>query len=490
MEDRIFQAREDFNRILEFVTNRAGDMEIHEVEEDVLRYLLSLGRRLLEVFIASVGTGRDSDRLVTEDGRELWYLREDTRQYYSIFGKVLIPRAYYFKAGKGGVHPLDAKLNLPEQGYSYLLQKWMAATGVRQNYESAVKWIQDFLGLKIPHRGLQRVTTHMSRAVDEFNDTLETPSPEEEGPILVEAVDCKGIPMRKKDRNPDASKSPDKPGKKKMACVSATYSLFPFFRKAERIVESLFREEGESPGDKRPRPKRCKPLHKRILASVTEGKAQVFRQAETLAKARITGKTEEKIILIDGEVPLWNLAENHFAGWTQIIDLMHVIQKLWIAAHQFHKTKSPEAKEFVKERVLLLLEGHLDTVLEDLEAALEDGSLSPSKAQTVKAKVLGYLRRNAHRMRYDEYLAKGLPITTAIIESGCKNLINDRMERSGMVWSMHGAEAMLKARSMVLQGTWNEFWEYRIQKEKERRYPTCTYAPQNDPPEGYMANAA
>lgn len=150
------------------MADRAGDIEIHQVEERIFRYLLTPGRLLLEVFTASVGTGRDSDRVASEEGEELWYLRDNTRQYFSIFGKVLIPRAYYFKVGKGGVHPLDGRLNLPEQGYSYLLQKWMAATGVRQNYESAVKWIEDFLGLKIPHRGLQRMTSHMSQAANEF----------------------------------------------------------------------------------------------------------------------------------------------------------------------------------------------------------------------------------------------------------------------------------------------------------------------------------
>ena len=90
MEDKIFQAREEFNSILEFVTNRAGDLEIHRVEESMFRYLLRLGRLLLEAFISSVGTGRDSDRVVSEKGEEFRYLRDDTRHYFSIFGKVLI----------------------------------------------------------------------------------------------------------------------------------------------------------------------------------------------------------------------------------------------------------------------------------------------------------------------------------------------------------------------------------------------------------------
>lgn len=488
MEDKIFEATEEFKRIVEFVTVRAGELEIHEVEEGIFRHLLRLGKLLLEVFICSAGTGRESDRLVSERGEEFHYLREVARQYISIFGKVFIRRAYYFREGRGGKYPLDAKLNLPEQSYSYLLQKWMAATGVRQTYESAVKWIEEFLGLEIPHRGLQRVVGNLRAMVNEFNDSLGTPPPEEEGTILVQAFDGKGIPMCVKDRNPDAVKTTEKEGKKKMACVGATYSLVPFYRVAEKVVESLFRKNKAEPREERP--PRCKPLHKRIVASLQEGKGEVFRKAVSLAKARITDKMVEKVILIDGEVALWKLAQRHFSGWTQIIDLMHVMEKLWIAAHQYYKRKSPEAEDYVKERVLLLLQGHLDWVLEDLEVSTEDGTLSKKRRRIVKTKVLGYLRKNAHRMRYDEYLKRGLPITTAIIESGCKNLINDRMERSGMIWSAEGAEAMLKARSMLLQDTWNEFWEYRIKKEKEKRYQTYTHAPRNDSTEMHMAEAA
>ncbi|MFC1834777.1 hypothetical protein ACFL2Q_08600 [Thermodesulfobacteriota bacterium] len=166
------------------------------------------------------------------------------------------------------------------------------------------------------------------------------------------------------------------------------------------------------------------------------------------------------------------------------------MEKLWIAAHQYQEKKSPEAEEYVKERILFLLQGRLDWVLEDLEASTEDGTLFSKRGAIVKTKVVGYFRRNAHRPGYDGYVNRALAITTAIIESGCKNLINDRMERSGMIWSSHGAEAMLKARFMLLQDTWDEFWEFRIRQERERRYQACAYLLENDSSETRLAMAA
>ncbi|MFC1834779.1 hypothetical protein ACFL2Q_08610 [Thermodesulfobacteriota bacterium] len=110
---------------------------MHEVEEGIFRYLLGLGKTLLDVFIGSLGTGKQGERVISDEGEEFRYLRDVPRQHIPIFGKVLILRAYYSQQGGGGTYQLDSKPNLPERCYSYLLQKWMAAAGVRQTYQSA-----------------------------------------------------------------------------------------------------------------------------------------------------------------------------------------------------------------------------------------------------------------------------------------------------------------------------------------------------------------
>ena len=73
--------------------------------------------------------------------------------------------------------------------------------------------------------------------------------------------------------------------------------------------------------------------------------------------------------------------------------------------------------------------------------------------------------RNAHRMRYDEYLAAGYPIASGVIEGACRHLVKDRMERAGMRWVLSGAQPMINLRSIPISGLWDEFIAYRIQKE-------------------------
>jgi hypothetical protein len=112
----------------------------------------------------------------------------------------------------------------------------------------------------------------------------------------------------------------------------------------------------------------------------------------------------------------------------------------------------------------------VDIVSEDFGIALEDGSLYAPKAGILRSKVLGYFVNNRERMQYDKYLAMGLPIGSGLIEETCKNLSNDRIERSGMRWSSDGAEAILKLRSVLLTDQWNYFGDFRTEREKKALY--------------------
>jgi hypothetical protein len=73
-------------------------------------------------------------------------------------------------------------------------------------------------------------------------------------------------------------------------------------------------------------------------------------------------------------------------------------------------------------------------------------------------------------MRYDQYLAKGYPIASGVIEGAYRHYVKDRMERAGMHWTKEGAQAMLEVRSEYLNGDWKAFQEYRITRETARLY--------------------
>ena len=49
-------------------------------------------------------------------------------------------------------------------------------------------------------------------------------------------------------------------------------------------------------------------------------------------------------------------------------------------------------------------------------------------------------------------------------------LVKDRMEQSGMRWTVEGAQAMLHLRATYLNGQWDEFIEDRIEREQAELY--------------------
>jgi hypothetical protein len=69
-------------------------------------------------------------------------------------------------------------------------------------------------------------------------------------------------------------------------------------------------------------------------------------------------------------------------------------------------------------------------------------------------------------MKYDEYLAKGYPIGTGVVEAACGHLVKDRMEISGARWGIEGAEAILRLRSIVKSGDWDAYWNFYVEQPK------------------------
>ena len=93
-------------------------------------------------------------------------------------------------------------------------------------------------------------------------------------------------------------------------------------------------------------------------------------------------------------------------------------------------------------------------------------------------------------LKYDEYLADGLPIATGVIEGACRHLVNDRLGKTGARWSLRGAEAVLRLRSLHASGDFEEYWSFHEECERRRNH-TSRYANGVPPraPSGYIETA-
>ncbi len=64
-------------------------------------------------------------------------------------------------------------------------------------------------------------------------------------------------------------------------------------------------------------------------------------------------------------------------------------------------------------------------------------------------KQIAYFESNTNKMRYAEYLARGLFIGSGVIEAGCKTVIGLRLKQSGMFWGVTGAQNVLDIRTLL-----------------------------------------
>jgi hypothetical protein len=208
-----------------------------------------------------------------------------------------------------------------------------------------------------------------------------------------------------------------------------------------------------------------------VWASLLKGKTAVIQEvAEEMAR-RDTTASKTRVALTDGERALQIRVEGKL-NVTLILDLMHVLEKLWKAAYVFHPEGSLEADLWVLDRTLRVLFGEVGQVVKGIRQSITKRGLSGAKRKALLG-VTGYLYRNRARMRYDEYLACGWPIASGPVEGACKNLIKDRMERSGMRWTEQMAEAIVQLRAIYLSGDFDRYWQFHIEQDQRRLYPTA-----------------
>ena len=114
------------------------------------------------------------------------------------------------------------------------------------------------------------------------------------------------------------------------------------------------------------------------------------------------------------------------------------------------------AERWGKHRRDELEAGRIDAIL----TALHAHSQTCDEAR----KCIDYLTRNRHRMRYPQFRAWGLCVSSGIVEAGCKHAIGARLKRAGMHWTVAGANAIIALRCCKLSGRFEDFWERRAAK--------------------------
>ena len=179
------------------------------------------------------------------------------------------------------------------------------------------------------------------------------------------------------------------------------------------------------------------------------------------------------VALVDGNKPqiriLHKLARKNNLNLTIIVDSIHVIEYLWAAGRAFHPQSGPELESWIRHRLLGVLRGKAGYMAGGMRRSATLQGLG-SEARKPVDTCARYLLNHSAYLKYDRYLAQGLPIATGVIEGACRHLVKDRMDLTGARWSLSGAEAVLRLRALRSSHDFDEYWTFHEAREYERTH--------------------
>ena len=194
------EIRDGAEKIIEFVTSKASRLEAHQVERTVFSLVLKVGHAAMKFYFAERGTG-DVGAAVIEIGGRMLTRSKDLfeRAYFSIFGKLEVPRTRYRTRTGESIFPLDRQANLPERCYSYFLQEICNRLEVDRPYLESTRFLEEYFELPVVESVLIDLAQDAASDYEPYYENRAIPAPKTEGEIQVVSFDGKGVPMIKKE---------------------------------------------------------------------------------------------------------------------------------------------------------------------------------------------------------------------------------------------------------------------------------------------------
>jgi hypothetical protein len=150
------------------------------------------------------------------------------------------------------------------------------------------------------------------------------------------------------------------------------------------------------------------------------------------------------LILADGAVWIWNLADEYVDQRIEVSDFYHAAEHLAAVATACFPDPT-EATAWLDARKGELLALGPTPIL----AAFDRLAPSTPKAAEVRRVERAYFASRVDRMDYPSLRLDGLPIGSGAIESAADHVVQRRMKRAGMRWSEDGGDAMLALRARL-----------------------------------------
>ncbi|WP_321475465.1 ISKra4 family transposase [uncultured Paludibaculum sp.] len=366
------------------------------------------------------------------------------RGLLSVLGPMEFSRAYYVCPHcHQGQSPRDRELDVEGTEFSPGVRRMMAAVGSETSFEQGREQLELLAGLEVTAKAVERQAEAIGAAIEageqkEIRQAKQLDLPEvcaPAVPVFYIEMDGTGVPVTVKERAGRAGKKEGEPARTrevKLGCV---------------FTQTTTDEDGRPIRD---------PDSTSYVAAI-ETAEEFGLRLYTEAWRRGWSRARQRVVLGDGAVWIWNLAEQHFPGAIQIVDLYHARQHIWELAAKLFPNDERTRTRWAALCVDRLDAGKIEALVKILRQLRPD---SDKLAQDVDNDA-DYFERNAERMRYPKFRAQGLFVGSGVVEAGCRTVVGKRLKCSGMFWTVRGANAILALRCCRLSSRFEDYWESR-----------------------------
>jgi hypothetical protein len=431
---RLQESVQQFLQVVEGLGRRVGDErgsrpDLRTVELAVRDGLRQVGQAAMSELVEAYGTGRTGNRQPCGCGCHARFKAVHTRQVTDLYGGVLqLRRAYYFCEACGqGMLPLDRELGLGPEELTPVLADIVEMLGTIAPFESAARVVEKTLGVQISGERVRRRTERIG-ALCLVEDELAAQR--------ACAPGGSETPVGTRPMVPDQS-----------FYVMADGGMVPThegYREAK--VGVCFKTDDHiEKGDQR-----HMLVHKRFFGDIDTAEGFGMRMYAAVQDHGVAHDGRNCDLIADGAPWIWDLKVEHLPRARETVDWYHAKEHIFTAAHALYGEGTQAATAWAEARAGELWRERHGNVL----AALRSTQPRSPAAQEAVAELDRYITTNRRRMRYCSRRAAGLLVGSGPIEGGISYVVQNRLKRTGMRWSVCGARKILALRMRWASGTW------------------------------------
>lgn len=369
-----------------------------------------------------------------------------SRPILTAVGWAQIDRPYYLcPACHQGCFPADVQLDIDKTDFSPGVRRMLAAVGSEAPFAQGRDQIKLLAGLEVTAKAVERTAESIGKDIEarqhkDIQSAKQLNLPVVSGPpipYLYVQMDGTQVPVVKAETEGRAGRTLGQPARTRECKLGAVFT--------------------QTTVDDQGRPMRDE--DSTTYVGAIETAEQFGLRMYTEAWNRGWERATIRVVMGDGSHWIWNIAEQHFPGAIQIVDLYHAREHLWDLARKLYPADEVSQKRWLMRKLDWLENGKIEKLVTALrKMADENANAELIKAIRIETE---YFDGNRDRMRYPEFRKQNLFVGSGVIEAGCKTVIGSRLKQSGMFWTVSGANAIIALRCCCVSGKFESYWEER-----------------------------